>query len=1194
MKNMIKSLGLLLLMAALLMPGAAYAATVETQVSNLRFLDSAGRETNVVGEAVQLEVTFSKIAPDETVIIGLDAKVTPLPVSAQPDQARIDRIVDNKVTLVSGEMASNTVRIQFSQELTAAGDYQFPIRADGKIINPETTQQTVTLQPGPAVLINSTTMSDERSTFENTLSVKEIKDGTGKDAVVTGYNFTGKIILQLRDKYNNMTAELPQGYNLVMRFVPRTNSEISKYDITPLGNGDVLTEDYQVVQPVNISTDPHSLGSVTLTVKVKEDANENFDFVPKIYAALSSQESGFIDAQDRQIVSNIGFIPHTICKSGELSAYGTVQAGALDNHFRFTIDNIFPAAGKKIRLTMPKGFISAETNTNYVDFDYDDIGKTKMVQLSKIPTKVTRLTEDSFKLSVYPADKSVQLAYQVTNLDLYQSTAGLAASSKSKLSLSKTKKTAQADGKDAVEALLQLNDAAGNTTKDITPDYGIFIWAEREEGKVSQVDQIVQLEDGPQVKLTVNDENGLPGVYEIVGSVPNTGEVKFGITSTQDGKPTIKAALAADATSALMIRDKLDGLVSNTIKPSFTPYASSDSWYFTDVKVSGIKATELSGKDNKYQVLKTKKSNGTDKFSVSAKLTSPGGKIKMKDQPVTISCTDDNLVIAAKNGTTKDNKIQVTTDGSGQVKFDLSTANPGTYTVTVLADNAVGTGKEFTIKVPYDEKGGTIVDDENNNSDDITERLKKVSKIVLEEQSSFMLAVGDDLYALFKLYDANGKEIKIKNDSEAQKAISTLTFASKPTGSDLEGGKNKDIDVEEYDNGIMLTFTADELGKYGINMTITNGKTGKANFTVDQTNRIVSMQLSYNELGLELGGISGAGKLIFTDSRGVETEKALPIKGIELSASGKGLERFTKETGVVKVLKKDDYSGEIITVTAYDRSHNLTATWNFVIGHDILPLEFFNTDGLVHQTIRMTAKIQDEANRNLPSGALDPKNGAKVILTVLSKPTDALVNTELVDNGASFMQNGMNVIRVRSDRIGTVRLRVDIRVVDPNYSSKYPIYTYLSGIADLKFNYPGILDSQPFIEGYASQNATLMYIGSNFFISRGVEQYMDVPPFIQGERTFIPLRALGDSLNATVNYNGNTQQVSISGGGNWARVTIGSPVIATDQGEVISDVVPFIQDGRTFLPLRVIAETFQCKVDAVYDDEQVVGVIFQK
>lgn len=1194
MKKMLKVIGMLLLTAALLFPVNAYAATVNSQVSGLRFLDEAGNETNVVGEAVQLEVVFSNIEPDETVIIGLDNKVKPYPISLQPDQDKIDRIVDNKVTLVKGDIPSKTVRIRFAQTLTVAGDYQFPIRVDGKIINPDNTQQTVTLQPGTAVLINSTALSDERSTFENTLSMKEIKSGTGKDAVVTAYEFTGKIVLQLRDKYNNLTADLPQGYHLVMRFVPRTNKPFSDYEITPLGNGQELTEDYQVVDPVNISLDPHSLGSVTFTIKVREEATDDFVWVPKIYAALSAQDSGFIDASDRQIVSNIGFIPKTICNAGQLSAYGTIQPGALDNHFRFTVRGVYPAAGKKIRVTMPKGFVAAETNKNYIDFDYDDIGKTKMVQLSKIPSKPVRLDENSFKLSVFPVDKGVEITFELINEGLFQASAGLADSSRCKLSLSKTKKSAQANGRDAAEAMLQLNDAAGSATKDITPDYGIFIWAEREEGKVSQVDSIIQINDGPEIKHTVNDNNGQPGVYEVVGVITDTGEVPFGITSTQDGKPTIKAAIAEDATTALMIRDKLDGLVSNTVKPTFTPYASEDTWFFTDVKVSGVKDADFSSKDNQYQVLRTKKSNGTDKFTVSAKLSTPDGKVKMNDQPITIFCSNSDLKITAKNGTEKDSGVQMVTGGSGQISFSLSTAKAGTYTVTVKADNATGNGASFTIKVPYDETGGNSVDDETGDSDDLANRLKKVSKVVLEDQSSFMLGVGDELYALFKLYDGNGREVTIKNDTEAREAITALTFSSLPTGSTLESGKDKDIDIEEYDGGIMLTFPADKMGKYGISMTILNGKSGKASFTVTQEHRIVSMQLNYEELGLELGGLSGPGSLIFTDSRGVETVKPLPVTGIEVSASGRALERFTKETGVVKALKKDEYSGEIITVTAYDRSRNLTANYYFVVGHDILPLEFFNSEGNVHQTIRMTAKIEDEANRSLPSGALDPDNGARVILTVLSKPADAIVNTELVDNGRSFMQNGMNVIKVRSDRIGTVRLRVDIRAVDPNYSTKYPIYTYLSGIVDLKFNYPGILDSQPFIEGYHKQNATLMYIGSNFYISGGEERYMDVAPFIQGDRTFIPVRALATSLNANVTYNEDTQGIYISDGSSWTRLTIGSPVISTSHGDVISDVIPFVQEGRTFLPLRVIAEAFNCKVDAVYDEEQTVGVIFEK
>lgn len=1193
-KKRIVFLILLCFSFALLPVMPAEAATIVTEMEDWYFTDAAGNLTEDVGKAWNLVIEFGTTSEREKPKVILDKRIVPKALSAQPDKDKIDQIVNGTVTLKAGLSEDDRrVVIAFETVLTEAGDYQMPVRINNKSINPKS-KEYLTLNPGPAVIINTAEATNESPHTEFMIDIDKPKEydtgGTEK-----GYRYKATVTLQLRDQYDNPTRRIPDGYNLIMKFTPRDGKLFRDYDLTEINDRKIIEdESYFVIDPNIIPDAKHSLGQLTFDVEVDE-GYKSF-YVPSVSAALSRSETSATEPR-YTLKADIGFIPENRNTGGTLLAYQNIRVGFNDNYFTVTIDGIYPAAGKKFKLTFPSGYKVESTGKNYMFFDYDDIGKTIMVKMSSIPKKPDPdFNFDEKSLTVYPAskDENDQLTYDVANKDLGIVASGLANSAKTKMTLGKVKK-APANDRDIIAAVIQLNDINGNYTSDLADDYHVYIWAER-DGKVSPTETIVQTDDSEitiEPSKDVDVDNGVEGVYEVTGFFDESqkGEIPFGVRSSLDGSAVIKAALAPNAYTAVLYRTKEEGLVSNELKVSFAPYAEGELWRFSDVKVSSIKTNELSQNNEHYQVLKTKKSNGSDKFSITALLHAPDNpNVKLSNEEVILSCSDKNVTISDKNGQSKDGKLAITTDGSGKIKFDVTAINDGTYTVEVRATN--GSSAYFDIKLPYDATGGTIIDDTTSNPDSLEARLKNVSKILIDQQSSTLLAVGDTLYVRFRLYDSKGREIQIKDDDEAYKAVKVIDLTV-PQGSELRSGKDKDVSIEESDGGILLEVDADKLGKYSLGMTITTGKSAKASFTVDQTKRIVGLRLEYQQLGLDLGESSSVGQLVFIDDDGKETVAKIPVNGIELSASGKPLYSFDPQTGVVRARKEDDSSGSVITVRAVDRAHNLEASYRFVVGHDILPLEFSNTSGYVHQTINMTAKVTDEFNRSLPLGALDPKRGAQMVVTVLSKPKNATIRTELEDNGSSFSQNGMNVLKVRSDRIGPVRIRVDIRAVDPNYSTKYPIYTYLSGVVDVNFNYPGILDSKPFFEGYSAGNATLMYIGSNTYVHQGQIAYMDAPPFILNDRTFVPVRTLGDSLNASTYYNDSDQSIQIYSGNNSIQMRIGSPVISTSQNGIIhSDVVPFIQDGRTYLPLRVVAEIFGCKIDPIYDEDAVIGVIF--
>ena len=104
-------------------------------------------------------------------------------------------------------------------------------------------------------------------------------------------------------------------------------------------------------------------------------------------------------------------------------------------------------------------------------------------------------------------------------------------------------------------------------------------------------------------------------------------------------------------------------------------------------------------------------------------------------------------------------------------------------------------------------------------------------------------------------------------------------------------------------------------------------------------------------------------------------------------------------------------------------------------------------------------------------------------------------------------------------------------------------------------------------------------IGSSTYQVGGVSQIMDVVPYIKDDRSFIPVRYLGENmLGATVAWDEGEQEVVLTKGGIELVLTIGSKTYTVNGVARTADVAPEIVNSRTFLPARYVAEAFGASV----------------
>lgn len=89
----------------------------------------------------------------------------------------------------------------------------------------------------------------------------------------------------------------------------------------------------------------------------------------------------------------------------------------------------------------------------------------------------------------------------------------------------------------------------------------------------------------------------------------------------------------------------------------------------------------------------------------------------------------------------------------------------------------------------------------------------------------------------------------------------------------------------------------------------------------------------------------------------------------------------------------------------------------------------------------------------------------------------------------------------------------------------------------------------------------------------------DQPPVLQNDRTLVPLRAIFEALGATVEWNNDTQTVTSTKDGKTIILTIGSNILYVNGTPITLDVPAQLLNGRTLVPVRAVAESFECNVD---------------
>jgi hypothetical protein len=100
-------------------------------------------------------------------------------------------------------------------------------------------------------------------------------------------------------------------------------------------------------------------------------------------------------------------------------------------------------------------------------------------------------------------------------------------------------------------------------------------------------------------------------------------------------------------------------------------------------------------------------------------------------------------------------------------------------------------------------------------------------------------------------------------------------------------------------------------------------------------------------------------------------------------------------------------------------------------------------------------------------------------------------------------------------------------------------------------------------------------IGSNIFYVNGIAKVMNVAPYIKNDRTYMPMRYVGEEvLGAEVVWDSTARTVTLTKDDTTVVFTIGSTSYTVNGEAMTADVAPEIANDRTMLPARYVAEAF--------------------
>jgi hypothetical protein len=212
--------------------------------------------------------------------------------------------------------------------------------------------------------------------------------------------------------------------------------------------------------------------------------------------------------------------------------------------------------------------------------------------------------------------------------------------------------------------------------------------------------------------------------------------------------------------------------------------------------------------------------------------------------------------------------------------------------------------------------------------------------------------------------------------------------------------------------------------------------------------------------------------------------------------------------------------------------------------------------------------------------------------TASSEPTEAIdvvapvISLSSPGNGSTVSVNPITVSGTVTDNVGVTQLLIGPGKVDvlPNgsFTTTYGLTEGTNTVAIVAYDAAGNKGTATVMVTYAppAPNTTVLAltIGTDVVTVNDKATVIDAAPEIVGGRTCVPIRFISESFGAIVEWQASTQGITITLGDHTVGLQIASRSGMVNGSVIALDAAPYIKNGRTMVPLRVISEAFGAEV----------------
>ena len=706
---------------------------------------------------------------------------------------------------------------------------------------------------------------------------------------------------------------------------------------------------------------------------------------------------------------------------------------------------------------------------------------------------------------------------------------------------------------------LRVNDENGNGVN--TPNGVTYVWLEDENGDVVY-DVSYKVQSAWQQGVVLN--NGY--AFRATGNGTGLQAIKV----SKAGEYTLKAGflLGDNSGDKLATNDKND-LVLLKGSADYDTYqtVSVDKENVTvdKITVAGAKnETEKGGNvafvDKQGQALVP---NGITKLEVNAtvafKQNDNGTYPDKKDQVVTIENRYNNIAIVDA----QDKAIEeVKTDNKGNVRFFVrpdASVGDGYYTFTLKAGDA---SYDLSIKIGEDDKDVKTLEVVDTDATVVAKDekvLDSVAKFIAKDEKGNVvapepLAAAVDAITEPKKNKAEFEVVKVKDED-------AYTLRVKNSKELAVGDYVVRVALTKERSSVDLEFTVD---KFGEAVDIKFGDVKDAAGTKLENDEVI-VDKAYN------------GDVLLVDKNGVTKKADKAVIGVD----GDAAENVNVTTGgysfeVAKTIvdnagNKETSVGSEITVTVYDNSvkKNIEKVFTVVESEDAKTLAFDSEAGKVQEDNTVKVTLVDKNGNVVKEQATTPFD----YYVVSQSNEDANVHVATTEN---LNKDGKGKITVYSDKETTAEIVVYVKIGEKVYGNT------------LKYTFGA--------EDVLADTSVVMTLGSTeMLVNNNIVDMKDAAPFAQNNRTYVPFRALGEALGAQVDYDKDAKTVTYTLGGTKIVMTLDSKTYTVNGAEKTMDVAPFAKDNRTYVPVRFVGEGLGFKVTGLQDGNgKYVAVAFTK